>query len=100
MASAVERKQRVLNTYKGILRGGRIELGDEAPSYLKPDHPAAVHVTILDEAPDAVAPPAQGQRMAAAPEQIAALGGIAAIDDPVAWEHEMRQDRPLADRVD
>jgi hypothetical protein len=30
--------------------------------------------------------------------RIAARGGLAGIDDPVAWQREIRQDRPLQDR--
>jgi len=31
-------------------------------------------------------------------EQLAAINALADLTDPVAWEREMRQDRPLPDR--
>ena len=62
------------------------------------DDAVVVYVTILDE--PAVAPEInqQGERMAAALEQLAAVNALADIADPVAWQQEMRQDRPLPDR--
>jgi len=40
----------------------------------------------------------QGKRMAEILEEIAADGGVAEIADPLAWEREIRQDRPLPGR--
>lgn len=40
------------------------------------------------------------QRLAAALEQAAALNPFADIDDPVAWQREQREDRPLFGRND
>jgi hypothetical protein len=36
--------------------------------------------------------------MAAALEQLAALGGLSAIADPLEWEREQREDRELPGR--
>lgn len=89
----------MLNTYKAILKGDRLEWSGEAPELIPEDRPVAVHVTILDE--EGVLVPerlSQGQRMAAALEQLAATPALADIADPVAWERETRQDRSLPDR--
>lgn len=40
----------------------------------------------------------QGERMAAALEQLAALDTLSEISDPSAWQREQRQDRSLPDR--
>ena len=89
----------MLNTYKAILKGDRLEWSGEAPELTPEDRPVAVHVTILDE--EGVLVPkhlSQGQCMAAALEQLAATHALADIADPVAWERETRQDRTLPDR--
>lgn len=84
----------MLNTYRAVLKGNRLEWSDEPPERLPTDQGVAVHVTILGEASTPAAP---GRRMARALEQLAAT---AATDraDPVAWEREVRRDRPLPGR--
>jgi hypothetical protein len=39
-----------------------------------------------------------GKRMAEVLALIAKSGGVAAAPDPLAWEREVREDRPLPDR--
>lgn len=80
----------MLITYKAILRGNQLEWTESVPEHL--EKAVAVHVTILDE-PVAPAQVSQGQRMAAALEQLAAMNALAEITDPVAWEREMRSGR-------
>lgn len=79
----------MLSTYKAILKGDRLEWREEKPETLA-DRELAVIVTILDEP----ASPSRGDRMANALERLAASGGPG-IDDPLEWERESRQDRPL-----
>ena len=88
----------MLNTYKAILRGNHLEWDGDAPDHLVPEDAVAVYVTILEKlvAPSAVTQ--QGRRMATALEQLAAANALPDLTDPVAWEREMRQDRPLPDR--
>jgi hypothetical protein len=87
----------MLNTYKAILRGNHLEWDGDAPDHLVPEDAVAVYVTIPEKL---VVPSAaeQGQRMAAALEQLAAVNALPDLTDPVAWEREIRQDRPLPDR--
>ena len=47
-----------------------------------------------------VAKEQQRQRLAEALEQLAALNPFSDIADPVAWQREQRQDRPLPGRHD
>jgi len=87
----------MLKTYKARLKGERLEWSGEVP--LAASQEADVLVTVL--------PPlelAEGERrergagMAAALREIAARGGIRSIPDPVAWQREIREDRPLPGR--
>jgi hypothetical protein len=91
--------QGVLTTYKAILRGNSLEWRSDVGARIAADRAIAVYVTVLDES--VTAPPEvenQGQRMAAALEQLARLRAGAAILDPAAWERERRQDRSLPGR--
>jgi hypothetical protein len=88
----------MLNTYKAILRGNHLEWDGDAPDHLAPEDEVVVYVTILDEPAVTSAVTQQGQRMAAALEQLAAINALPDLTDPVAWEREIRQDRPLPDR--
>jgi hypothetical protein len=88
----------MLQTYKAILRGNRLEWRGTPPAALTTEQPVAVHVTILDEA---AAPPLDtqpGPQMAAILEQLAAISALADLTDPAGWERDVRQDRPLPER--
>jgi len=82
----------MLNTYKAVLRGNRLEWSDEVPDRLAEDRPVKVSVTILEDNAG------QGQRMADALEKLAHLNAASAITDPAAWEREQREDRHLPGR--
>lgn len=82
-------------TYEAILNGDRLEWTHEAP----PQHrPIRVNVTLdpFDETPEERA--ARGKRMAEALEKLAEMGAFKDITDPVAWQREIRKDRPLYGR--
>jgi hypothetical protein len=87
----------MLETYPGILRDNRIEWSGESP-LVSADRGVRVHVTILDRVEALPSGVEQGQRMAAALEQLAAMQALADMPDPLAWEREVRQDRALPDR--
>jgi hypothetical protein len=76
----------MLNAYKAVLRGNRLERAEEVPEHLSGDQPVTVSVTILE------AIPGQGQRMAEALEALARLNSLTHISDPAAWEREGRED--------
>lgn len=82
----------MLPTYKAILKGDRLEWREEKPETLA-GRELAVIVTILDEP----ASSGEGARMASALERLAALGG-SGIDDPLEWQRQSRQERPLPGR--
>ena len=88
----------MLTTYKATLKGNCLEWEDGIPAHLAKEKTVKVYVTILDESeiPPVVA--GQGERMAAALEQLAAGNALRDVTDPMAWQREVRRDRPLPDR--
>ena len=78
-------------TYEAVIHADHVEWPDGAPDL---SQPVRARVVILDEAP----PLSRGQEMVAALEAIAAAGIFDHIDDPVAWQREIRKDRPLPGR--
>lgn len=87
----------MLQTYEAILNGDRLEWSRGAP---RTDRPVRVHVTLvertLDETPEERA--VRGKRMADALRELATSNAFKDITDPVAWQREIRKDRPLAGR--
>ena len=89
----------MLNSYKAVLKGSHLEWRGESPPEISEDRGISVEVTVLrDEGRRASRTPAAGRRMAAALEKLAASGAVAGIEDPVAWQREIRRDRPLPGR--
>jgi hypothetical protein len=87
------------HTYKAILKGDRVQWLGDAPDT---NGGVSVQITVVENPPkgndlvdDAAA---RGAAMAAALQKIADSGGIPAIPDPVAWQREIRKDRPLPGR--
>jgi hypothetical protein len=88
-----------LRTYHAILRGDHVEWTGDKPASLSDDRELSVQITVhpLDEA--LPLDWRERQRLAfAALQRIADRGGIPSIPDPVAWQREIRQDRPLSGR--
>ena len=88
----------MLNTYKAKLKGDHIEWAESPPPALN-GGTTDVLVTVLVSQEAGTADKAELRRCrVAALERIAARGGIKSIPDPVAWQREMREDRPLPGR--
>ena len=88
----------MLNTYKAKLKGDHIEWAESPPPALN-GGTTDVLVTVLGSHEAVTADKAElRRRRVAALERIAARGGIKSIPDPVAWQREMREDRPLPGR--
>jgi hypothetical protein len=77
------------STYKGTLRGNSIEWDDEAPAE---EGPVPVEVTLVSGRKT------DGKKLREALEALAAAGGVRSIPDPIAWQREIRRDRPLHGR--
>ncbi len=80
-------------TYKAIVRGNTIEYQGEAP-----DANNALEVEVKVRELPRQTPEPNGRRAMAALGRIADKGGIRSIVDPVAWQREIRKDRPLPGR--
>ncbi|HKH43827.1 MAG TPA: hypothetical protein VKM72_04100 [Thermoanaerobaculia bacterium] len=86
-------------TYRAVLKGNRLEWRGEAPPEIDRDRAVPVDVTIVrDERFSSSRAAHAGERMAAALENLAASQAVASIEDPVAWQREVRRDRPLPGR--
>ncbi len=89
----------MLQTYEAILNGDRLEWSHGGPQSARP---LRVHVTVveptLEETPEERA--ARGKRMGAALRKLAEMNAFKDITDPVAWQREIRKDRPLPGRED
>jgi hypothetical protein len=84
----------MLESYTGTLRGNTLKwVGTETPSLGLNDE-VPVIVTLLEKPSHT----ASGEAMAAAMRAIAAMPNRTIIEDPSAWQHEIRQDRPLPGR--
>ena len=81
-------------SYRGILHGNHIEWTGPRPESAGP-----VEVEVVLLAAMATRQQSDGKTMAEALRAIADAGGPA-IDDPVAWQRELRKDRPLPFRQD
>ena len=83
--------------YKAKLKEGRVEWADEPP----PSSLDGVDVIVTVAAPWKMSESERrerGEGMAAALREIASRGGIKSIPDPVAWQREIREDKPLFGR--
>lgn len=78
--------------YKAILHGDRVEWLDGAPAV---DGPLQVYVTISN-LPDPDDP--EGATVFEMFQTLADMGAFDEIEDPVAWQREIRKDRPLPGR--
>jgi hypothetical protein len=85
------------STYRGTLRGDRIEWEDDVPEKLRGQAALKIVVTIPDQ-PLATEEPS-GRRMAEALERLALHGGPASITDPAWWQREQREDRDFPGRT-
>lgn len=83
----------MVTTYRAMLRAGRLDWGTEGPPASLSQLNVPVELTVITPTPSA-----RGPAMAAALAKIAESGGAASYGDPLAWQQETRQDRPLPGR--
>ena len=79
-------------TYKAILNGDRLEWMDPPP---ETEQQVEVSIVISE---DKFKSKVDNKRAMAFIRKIAAGGGVSGIKDPVAWQREIRKDRPLPGR--
>ncbi len=84
----------MLTTYEAVLKGNKLKWKNAAPQQTAKKEWVDVYVTVLDKSSDAPERQVQGRKMAEALAALAALGSRS-ITDPLVWQKEIRQDRPL-----
>jgi hypothetical protein len=82
--------------YRATIHGNEIDWHGAVPDGLENGGTVTVDMTIVSKARKWKKP--DGKKMVEALEKIAALGGVKSIPDPVAWQREIRRDRPLPGR--
>lgn len=81
--------------FEAILKGNVLEWTNEVPK--QGESPVRVYVT-LEEARSSLSAEFRRQRIVEILEKIAASNVCTNIHDPVEWQRELRQDRPLPGR--
>ena len=81
--------------FEAILKGNLLEWANEVPR--QGDRPVRVYVTLQEE-PSTLSAEFRRQRIVEIWEKIAANNVFAEISDPVEWQRDLRQDRPLPGR--
>lgn len=81
--------------FEAILKGNLLEWANEVPR--QGDVPIRVYVTLQEER-STLSAELRRQRIVEILEKIAASNVFADISDPVEWQRELRQDRPLPGR--
>ena len=85
----------MLTAYRAMLKGDRLEWAEAAPPDVGNGGLPVVVVVLKESEPEALS---RGDQMAAALTALAELGGVASITDPLVWQRELREDRPLYGR--
>ncbi|MBL8206522.1 MAG: hypothetical protein JNM09_19970 [Blastocatellia bacterium] len=87
----------MLQTYSAILKNNQVHWTDEEPVASGEGHALSVLVTIVEET---VQPTTENhrQKIAQVLNRLAARNTLAEIDDPVAWQKDLREDRTLPGR--
>lgn len=85
----------MLQTYKAVLRGDRLEWSGETPPQVESEQPVDVHVTILQDADVVDDRTTRGKKMAEDLEKLAAINAFPDITDPSAWQREQREERSM-----
>ncbi|MEG4485955.1 hypothetical protein [Microcoleus sp. D2_18a_B4] len=81
--------------FEAILKGNILEWVNQVPT--QGDRPVRVYVT-LQEDRSTLSAEFSRQRIVEVLEKIAANNVFAEISDPVEWQRDLRQDRPLPGR--
>ncbi len=84
------------NVYKVIIRNDRIEWTTEPPAQARGGQPIHAQVRLLEE--DDISKKERGLRMAQIMERLAQMQDTGLPEDPVQWQREEREDRPLPGR--
>lgn len=81
--------------FEAILKGNLLEWANEVPR--QADRPVRVYVTLQEER-STLSAEFRRQKIVEILEKFAASNVFAEISDPVEWQRDLRQDRPLPGR--
>ena len=81
--------------FEAILKGNLLDWANEVPT--QGDRPVRVYVTLQEER-STLSAEFRRQKIVEILEKIAANNVFADISDPVEWQRDLRQDRPLPGR--
>lgn len=82
--------------YRAVLHGDRLEWIDHPPPRM---NPMSVRITVPEEEESDEQRRERGRRMAAAFRALSECrGAFSRIEDPVAWQREIREDRIFDER--
>jgi hypothetical protein len=84
----------MLMTYEAILEGDKLRWKGSKPQQVSEKSQIAVYVTLLEKISEEPHKQTQGRQMAEALANLAALKQRS-IADPLLWQKEIRQDKPL-----
>jgi hypothetical protein len=87
----------MLQTYSAILKNNQLHWTEEEPVTSAEGHALSVLVTIVDET---IQPTTEHhrQKIVQVLNRLAARNSLAEINDPVAWQKDLREDRTLPGR--
>ncbi|XWK87885.1 MAG: hypothetical protein U7127_27490 [Phormidium sp.] len=86
----------MLRTFEAVLKGNCLEWSKDAPQ--ESDRPVKVYVTFLEE-DSSLSADIRRQKIGEIFQKLAATNVFANVSDPVEWQRELRQDRPLPHRM-
>lgn len=85
----------MLETYKAIIHGDKIEWETNSPKILRTEKSVEVVITIVEKQTSSIA---NGKKMANILSKLTNKGGIKTIENPSDWQTEQRRERNLAER--
>lgn len=84
----------MLETYEATVQGDHIEWGQSRPPQVEANRKIKVSVTVLEKAQ----PTPPGESLFAILNRLAATDVYKLFGDPLEWQREQREDRPLLGR--
>ncbi len=88
----------MLRTLKATVQGDRIRWLENSEAVFPPSRLVQALITPLEEPAAAATPDERTQRRLAALKKLASLNAFSHIQEPVAWQREVRADRELPGR--
>lgn len=88
----------MFQTLPAVLHGSHLEWTGAVPEALDSGRPITVEVVVLTPPTAPISDAERRRRLGAILREVAKREPFASIEDPVAWQREIREDRPLPGR--